>query len=45
MEKSSNQYSNVTDFENKVISLFNEYTQSKLNVFETEYNKLQPIEQ
>jgi glycosyltransferase involved in cell wall biosynthesis len=45
MEKSSLQYSNMTDFENKIISLFNEYTKSKLNVFETEYNKLQPIEQ
>jgi glycosyltransferase involved in cell wall biosynthesis len=45
MEKSSLQYSNITDFENKIISLFNEYTKTKLNVFETEYNKLQPIEQ
>ena len=45
MEKSSLQYSDINDFENKIISLFNEYTKSKLNVFETEYNKLQPIEQ
>ena len=45
MEKCSLTYSNVNNFENKIISLFDEYTKSKLNVFETEYNKLQLIEQ
>lgn len=45
MEKSSSTYSNVTNFENKVVSLFDEYITSKLNSFETEYNKLQLIEQ
>ena len=45
MEKCSLKYSDVNNFENKIISLFDEYTKSKLNVFETEYNKLQLIEQ
>ena len=45
MEKTSSKYSNITEFNTKVISLFNEYTNSKLNAFEAEYNKLQLIEQ
>ena len=45
MEKCSLKYSDVNNFENKIISLFDEYTKSKLNIFETEYNKLQLIEQ
>jgi glycosyltransferase involved in cell wall biosynthesis len=45
MEKSSFKYSNITEFDTKVILLFNEYTNSKLNAFEAEYNKSQLIEQ
>ena len=45
MEKTSLKYSNVDNFKNKIVSLFNEYTNSKINAFEAEYNKSQLIEQ